>query len=471
MARLTLGPIIAPVFIGACVAVTTHPVHDATQAVRDVPAARDPRPEPPAVVELSGSEIVDPELAALPEDTTPAAVPIHEVEDSLPVPVRSFARTTDRARIEARGELRVDALVDAAALRAAASVDNRTWASDQRRELLAFLRGGAVDRNARFTEADARTIAKLQSGSGAVADGMLDDETMAILLALNFRFSARVPGAVRLEFYPGELEDLDAWNLEIQEKVTRKGGGFQDVDGPPGEGTIYVRVGGSIVAGYRARGGPPSPLKDGKHVALPTTPGTYRLGEPHRHVTSNWHYSQIPWGAEIRAIDGGYQYRSSAQAKWSWGTVHPSGTLKEPFDHYEFADLPEVTRAGVTYFIWNKNDFGPIAWNLVPSDQYVHTTPHTEALAAEAEPGPITPLGFSHGCIHIDPRERDEMMKRGYLGKDIPFTVRTWTEHRLPHEIRRELIAPPLITSSPKPPSACEAATTEADASCAPEGR
>ena len=99
----------------------------------------------------------------------------------------------------------------------------------------------------------------------------------------------------------------------------------------------------------------------------------------------------------------------------------------------------------MTYLIWNKNDFGPIAWNLVPSDQDVHTTPNTEAQTAEGAP---TSLGFSHGCIRIDPRERDEMVKRGYLAKDIPFVVRRWDEHLLPDEIRRDMIDRTVIASS-----------------------
>lgn len=275
---------------------------------------------------------------------------------------------------------------------------------------------------------------------------------MAVLFAMGFRASARkaMPSEVALEFYPGELEDLVAWNREIEEKVTKNGGKYDDVNEPPGEGTIYVRVGGSIVASYRARGGPPSAVNNGEHVAVPTTLGTYTLGEGHAHVTSNWYYSQIPWGAEIRAQEGGYQYRWAGGTSWAWATNHPAGTLKEPIAADEFENLPEVTREGVTYFLWNKNDFGPVAWNVVPSDQYVHTTPKAEAeraKAADAGPNVITSLTASHGCIHLDPRERDEMVARGYLAKDVLFVVRRWDEHLLPDEIRREMINPTAVGS------------------------
>ena len=128
-----------------------------------------------------------------------------------------------------------------------------------------------------------------------------------------------------------------------------------------------------------------------------------------------------------------------------------------------------MTRDGVTYFIWNKNDFGPIAWNLVPSDLYVHTTPHTEAQNAEAAQGAPTSLGVSHGCIHIDPRERDEMMKQGYLGKNILFVVRRWDEHLLPDEIRHDMIDRSVIaasrdSSSRESKDVCRTETTTASA-------
>ena len=226
-----------------------------------------------------------------------------EVEPKIQVAVGAFTRKIDRAKIEARGAPHDKAGFDAAALQAAAKFDNETWSGDQRRELLAYLRGSILEKGAEFTEADARTVAQLQAGSGAVADGKLRDETMAVLFAMGFRFSVRkaMPWEVRLELYPGELEDLDGWNREIDEKVTKKGGSYRDVSPPVGEGSIYVRIGRSIVACYRGRGGPPSPIyDDAKHVAVPTKPGAYKLGPAHAHVTSNWYFSQIPWGAEIR---------------------------------------------------------------------------------------------------------------------------------------------------------------------------
>jgi hypothetical protein len=378
---------------------------------------------------------------------TPARAREAEERLARKTPGKGFTREVERSRIEARGATRIGSSVDGADLRAAAPRNNRAWKRDQRRELLAYLRGEVVNRNAEFTDEDARIVAQLQAGSGAVADGVLSDETMAALLTMGFRFSAhampRTPKEVSLEFYPGELENRDAWYREIAEKVRKNGGNLRAVEAPEGEGTIYVRVGGSIVASYRARGGPPASIDDDdEHVAVPTTPGAYKLGAGRPHVTSNWHFSQIPWGAEIRKNEDGYQYRSAGRTSWAWATSHPEGRLKDPLRPDDFADLPEVIRDGVTYWTWNKNDFGPIAWKLAGIDQYVHTTPDAEAERenAKATKAATRSLEFSHGCIHVDPSERDEMVQRRYLGEDIPLVVHRWDEHLLPDELRNEMI-------------------------------
>jgi hypothetical protein len=438
------GALLAPVL--ACVAVpSTKTVTDTSQPVRDAPDL--PKP---GLADLPKSEVpihIDVSPMAVAEfSADPPGEPRRGVVEGLApkkTHVKSFTRRIERTRIEARGTTLIKTGFHVALQ--AAAFDNDAWRGDQRRELLAYLRGDAARKGAEFTKDDARIIARLQSGSGAPADGELRDETMAVLFAMGFHFSARrvTPWELKLEFYPGEVEDLDAWNREIDEKVTKNGGDYRDLNAPDGEGTIYVYVGRSIVASYRARGGPPSPVADeGQHVAGPTKPGIYRLGTGHAHVTSNWYYSQIPWGAEIRENAGGYQYRWPGRSEWSWATSNPAGKLKLPLAIDAFEDLPTVTRDGVTFLIWNKNDFGPIAWNLVPSDMYIHTTPDAEPGAEPDDSSSDTEasLPVSHGCIHIYPHDRDEMMRLGYLGPNVEFVVRRWDEHLLPDQVRHEML-------------------------------
>lgn len=438
MGKVPLASIVASVLVGACSAADVPPTNLAL------------RPPPQVVPDAAALHVRAPREAPFDggqRSAAPARAVEALVEPETTAPAKPFTRVIERERIEARGAPRIGAGLDDATLRAAAALDNGLLTLPQRRVLLAYLRGEVVEGDVELTDADARIIAQLQAGSGAVADGVLDDETMAVLLTMGFRFSAhqampRTPTEVSLEFYPGEIEDLGAWNRAIED-VRKNGGGLRDLDAPDGEGTIYVHVRGSIVASYRARGGPPALLDDlgddGDHVAEPTTPGAYTLGAGRPHVTSNWPNSQIPWGAEIRKNEDGYQYRSPGRTSWSWATRPSARELKAPLLTGDFEDLPEVTRNGVTYLMWNKNDFGPIAWRLVPSDLYVHTTPAAEAEKTEAEEGE-TVLELSHGCIHIDPRERDEMVERGYLREDVPFVVRRWDEHLLPDELRHDMI-------------------------------
>ncbi len=324
---------------------------------------------------------------------------------------------------------------------AATAFNNEVWAGELRRELLAYLRRGVVDAGASFTEADARTIGQLQAGSGAEVDGKLTAPTLAVLFATGFRFSVLPTSRdVELEFFPGEIEDLEAWEKEIRDKVIERGIGFRDIAPPDGEGRIYVRVDGRLVAGYRARGGPPAAIADiNGHLAEPTRPGSYTLGSAHSRVTSAWYNSQIPWGAEIRKMEDGYQYRRPRGFRWWWATDHPGSNLKKPYLPADFDNLPEVSRDGLSVLIWNKNDFGPLAWNLVASDQYVHTTPDAEQDAAA---GGAIAFIVSHGCVHITPAERDEMIAHGYLRRDVRFIVRRTEEHLLPALARLDALRP-----------------------------
>ena len=91
------------------------------------------------------------------------------------------------------------------------------------------------------------------------------------------------------------------------------------------------------------------------------------------------------------------------------------------------------------------------------------------AEAATAATSATTSLGFSHGCIHIDPRERDEMVKRGHVGKDIRFIVRRWDEHLLPNEIRQEMIGGTASARNRASEGVGETETATASIACSDE--
>lgn len=324
----------------------------------------------------------------------------------------------------------------------AAAVDwnNSRWTGPHRDEILAFLRGAAGSAGADFFgPADVQRVAGIQAGAGADVDGLLGPCTMAVLLHSGFRFSrppAPAAGAVTIEFFPGELEDLDAWRQEI-ERVVAAGGTYRDVNSPPaGAGRLYALANGQVVGAYTARGGPPFPVKDlGGHVATPTDAGTYRLGPGHAIVAPSWPFSQIPWGAAIQQVGDDFQYLVPGSHKWSFATG-PHSSLGRPLSLDDFTDLDVSDAAGQRTLRWNKNDFGPMGWNLLGTAFFVHTTPDTEAAAQRGQPVLLPP---SHGCIHVIPAERDEMVARGYLQQHVRFVVKDYREHLLPEKLRATL--------------------------------
>jgi hypothetical protein len=332
-------------------------------------------------------------------------------------------------------------------LQAAVQFNNKRWTGKMREQLLGFLRGTGGDEKGAFTAEDVQMVAEIQQGGGAKPDGMIGDSTMALLLNSGFEFEddvlkdAKHPSGkpraseVVIEFWPGELEDMGKWDHAIKDaerKSVEKGDAtpYRHLNAPGGEGRLYIKVGGKLVAQYRARGGPPRKIKDfDGHTADPTQ-GSYTLGGQQKgFTTKSWNNSQIPWGADIReGRDGGYEYRQDGTSAWK---RDPTG-----LDAADYAALPDQDGDGTKD--WNKNDFGDSAWRLQGSPGFlVHTTPETEEAAAVGDEVELT---ISHGCIHIDPNERDEMMARGFLQKGVRFVCKKYTDKLVPAKAREQLM-------------------------------
>ena len=110
--------------------------------------------------------------------------------------------------------------------------------------------------------------------------------------------------------------------------------------------------------------------------------------------------------------------------------------------HFDAAELRRLTIQRVRQFflddkgdlldkykVWLKNDFGVWSWRLHDlgsthrNSYFIHTTPDNEVADAA---GQAFFLGQSHGCIHVRPKDRDEMMKRGYLRPGIRVDVKRY---------------------------------------------
>ena len=90
---------------------------------------------------------------------------------------------------------------------------------------------------------------------------------------------------------------------------------------------------------------------------------------------------------------------------------------------------------------WLFNDFGPKQFRYyrdvnhnkrfdpgidVLMPEMIHTTPGDEALKAQGQPP--APLGESHGCVHVEPSDRDAMQKAGILSPGTPFIIHGYNE-------------------------------------------
>ena len=203
-------------------------------------------------------------------------------------------------------------------------------------------------------------------------------------------------------------------------------------------GHIYVRTPIGIKA-YEVAGGPPpgrgAPDRAGGHVAEATPAGRYILGPTEHHTTMNWPYSVVPWGAKIREQHGLIEYQRGSEwvtATGRFGTVTRamilwdtrSGRPTSIFKADQDARRIFTDDHGDLLTEWKKNDFGKWSWNLVRDGHrtpiYIHTRPDDEA---DTDAGRPFDLIGSHGCLHIRPRDRNEMMSRGYLKAGVAVEV------------------------------------------------
>lgn len=314
-------------------------------------------------------------------------------------------------------------LLDEAQITSAIAFNNSHWKDPHRAQITAFLRGGGE--GSEFGKADCLAIAKIQQEEGAEGaglDGKLGKGTSATLLRRGLQLEEMEvkPSQVKLVFYPGEFEDLKAWQ-DAKADAAGAENEFRAVsqNAPKGHGTIYVEIGGNIVDRIDARGGPPVHLKDGTHTADPSQAGTYNLGEGKSHVTAAWQYSQIAWGAPIREEDGEIQFQNPG-AGWTFATG-PKCKLRYPFSRGDFEDP-----SGGLMKEWRLNDFGETAFRVEGSPGlFVHTSPDTEEAQ---EVGQKLELTHSHGCLHVHPADRDRLMAQGYLQKGVQLVIKKYSD-------------------------------------------
>lgn len=203
----------------------------------------------------------------------------------------------------------------------------------------------------------------------------------------------------------------------------------------PGQNLLSIKKGKVFVSKYEAWGGPASIGSDPRMAEEPTWPGTYVIHGTQTYTTPTWALSKIKWGTPLmdkpKINDVYYQLPSK-----KWGSVKKDigadrkYIIQLYFSYYGKMKVPST---------WVFNDFGPISirWfkdhngnkvldkNEVLSGQMFHTTPENEA---EASQGKTVHLVHSHGCIHLNPKDRDVIMSLGGFKPKTTFVVHRYDE-------------------------------------------
>lgn len=176
------------------------------------------------------------------------------------------------------------------------------------------------------------------------------------------------------------------------------------------------------VASFEAVGGPAALYKapDG-YYAGPTDKGTYRMARCGKHSSPSYPvWSKIRWGSAIKEEGG--EIKVMHDGRWQpLKVVSPTMTRDElverNFELYGKRELPKQWLFNdfghmTCYFYKDKNANRKLDAGESIHKEYFHTTPDDEA--ADTASKPIT-LSESHGCIHLKPKDIDDMMSKGYF--------------------------------------------------------
>ena len=258
-----------------------------------------------------------------------------------------------------------------------------------------------------------QAVAAWQKAHKLTVDGKVGPGTLGMMGFGKDRVS---PGLVRLEFYPGAFTVKDPYKQQ----------------GPIG--ILVVKVRGKIVDAFVARGGPEGTHNDRGREQSRTEPGTYKLGRTERHTTTLWPMSILPWGTRLREGEGGIvEYRRPGSKKWR-PVNGPDSKLKFRYWNgkqlvYKSLSDPQAWKMISPYFFkdnkvkerWTQNDFGAYSWRMGNTGMFIHTTSGDEQGYEKGRRDPN--LTISHGCVHLRPIDRDEMMDKGYLAGGVQIIV------------------------------------------------
>jgi hypothetical protein len=223
----------------------------------------------------------------------------------------------------------------------------------------------------------------------------------------------------------------------------------------PGVQTIIWVVNGKPEIKADAWGGE-EPVPGVKYDVMkprPTTPGRYVIHSYAPYTTNTWPLSKIAWGTKL-TLDASRKslLYETGVARPAWKKVEdkiPGITVDwvkaQYFRLYGSSGEFDSDRDGIPD-VWVFNDFG--AWAVryfrdknrnkkldgkeSLSGEMLHTTPENEAEVATKKPVVLAP---SHGCIHLNPTQREQLYIAGAFSKGTDLVIHSYKE-TIPKSLR-----------------------------------
>jgi hypothetical protein len=202
-------------------------------------------------------------------------------------------------------------------------------------------------------------------------------------------------------------------------------------------GVLTAKVAGRVAASVPAQGGMwQSQDAGGGHHADPTKPGVHKLGGREKVRTSFWAASQLAQGTPLREVSKAG--KPAVEYRGDDGRWHDTKSLAKPISRDDILAFVTGLRKqlsdpaalalvpdGVVPSTWIFNDFGDHAYRILGTDELVHTSPAEEI---EYRAGIHEQLGWSHGCLHLRPSDRDRLEKLNLLKGGVTLKVHAYVK-------------------------------------------
>jgi hypothetical protein len=222
----------------------------------------------------------------------------------------------------------------------------------------------------------------------------------------------------------------------------------------PGEHKVIWAINGKAVIVADGWGGeePQPGVKYDVMKPRPTTPGMYVIYSYEPYRTNTWDLSKIAWGTKLKydaAADIVY-FETGAKPAWKNVADRIPGVDANWIKHTYFALYGKTGKfdsdGDLIPDFWLFNDFGAMAVRYYVdknknhkldkgeslSGEMFHTTPVNEAQVARGLKVTLEP---SHGCIHLDPKQRDALHDAGAFDKGTDLFIHKYTD-KVPKDLQ-----------------------------------